>query len=149
MSYKARPPAILHLCQPIKVYNFEVVDWHTYFVSDEDVLVHNTCYIIGKPHGASSHQQMIYDEAVAMVASGNYSAVFMNRSLNSAGLSGTQRPDIIGIGANGTPNRIIEYQSPGGQQLGDLFTKMKTMGINNPSAVVEVYDKNGKIVSPK
>ncbi|MEA4826009.1 MAG: polymorphic toxin-type HINT domain-containing protein, partial [Clostridium sp.] len=27
----------------VKVYNFEVEDWHTYYVSDKDVLVHNTC----------------------------------------------------------------------------------------------------------
>lgn len=32
----------------VKVYNFEVEDWHTYFVSEEDVLVHNTC---AAPHG--------------------------------------------------------------------------------------------------
>lgn len=30
---------------PINVYNFEVEDFHTYFVGDDDgVLVHNTCY---------------------------------------------------------------------------------------------------------
>ena len=28
---------------PVKVYNFEVEDFHTYFVGDEPVLVHNTC----------------------------------------------------------------------------------------------------------
>jgi RHS repeat-associated protein len=27
----------------VKVYNFEVEDFHTYFVSDLDILVHNTC----------------------------------------------------------------------------------------------------------
>lgn len=27
----------------IKVYNFEVEDWHTYFVSKQNVLVHNDC----------------------------------------------------------------------------------------------------------
>ena len=31
------------LDKPVKVYNFEVADWHTYFVSDIGVLVHNTC----------------------------------------------------------------------------------------------------------
>ncbi|MBQ8043955.1 MAG: hypothetical protein IJ272_07405, partial [Clostridia bacterium] len=30
---------------PIKVYNFEVEDFHTYYVSDIDVLVHNMCFI--------------------------------------------------------------------------------------------------------
>ena len=29
--------------EPVKVYNFEVADWHTYYVSEEEVLVHNTC----------------------------------------------------------------------------------------------------------
>jgi len=32
------------LKERIKVYNFEVEDWHTYFVSKNDVLVHNTCF---------------------------------------------------------------------------------------------------------
>ena len=30
--------------RPIKVYNFEVEDFHTYYVGDTGVLVHNTCY---------------------------------------------------------------------------------------------------------
>jgi hypothetical protein len=29
------------LKEPVKVYNFEVQDWHTYYVSDINVLVHN------------------------------------------------------------------------------------------------------------
>jgi hypothetical protein len=28
---------------PVTVYNFEVEDWHTYFVSEIGVLVHNAC----------------------------------------------------------------------------------------------------------
>ncbi|MCM1286352.1 MAG: polymorphic toxin-type HINT domain-containing protein [Acetobacter sp.] len=31
------------LDEPIKVYNFEVKDFHTYFVSDSNILVHNAC----------------------------------------------------------------------------------------------------------
>ena len=30
-----------HLEEPVKVYNFEVEDWHTYYVADTGVLVHN------------------------------------------------------------------------------------------------------------
>jgi RHS repeat-associated protein len=33
----------IDLVKPVKVYNFEVEDWHTYFVSEEQVLVHNMC----------------------------------------------------------------------------------------------------------
>lgn len=36
------------LYKAVKVYNFEVEDWDNYFVSEEDVLVHNTCVV---PHG--------------------------------------------------------------------------------------------------
>jgi len=39
-----------YLDSPIKVYNFEVEDWHTYFVSEQDVFVHNSC---GDKSGAS------------------------------------------------------------------------------------------------
>ena len=31
------------LAEPVTVYNFEVEDWHTYYVSEEEVLVHNDC----------------------------------------------------------------------------------------------------------
>ncbi len=33
----------VHLDKPIKVYNFEVEEFHTYYVSKQKVLVHNTC----------------------------------------------------------------------------------------------------------
>lgn len=31
------------LSSPVNVYNFEVQDWHTYYVGEESVLVHNQC----------------------------------------------------------------------------------------------------------
>ena len=34
--------------EPIKVYNFEVEDFHTYYVSEQRVLVHNTCPVTPK-----------------------------------------------------------------------------------------------------
>lgn len=33
---------------PIKVYNFEVEDFHTYYVGDSSVLVHNKCIVRSK-----------------------------------------------------------------------------------------------------
>ena len=32
-----------YLTEPVTVYNFEVEDWHTYYVSDKEILVHNMC----------------------------------------------------------------------------------------------------------
>src|SRR5690606_36092066 len=48
-----------YLDTPIKVYNFEVEDWHTYFVSEQDVFVHNSCK--GK---GTSNTQLTFDEAL-------------------------------------------------------------------------------------
>ena len=41
--YEVSKVDIEKLSEPIKVYNFEVEDWHTYFVSEEMILVHNMC----------------------------------------------------------------------------------------------------------
>jgi len=40
---KVQKVEIEKLDEVINVYNFEVEDWHTYFVSDTEVLVHNMC----------------------------------------------------------------------------------------------------------
>ena len=38
----------IKLSEPVKVYNFEVEDFHTYYVSEQKVLVHNTCAMTAK-----------------------------------------------------------------------------------------------------
>lgn len=45
---------IEHLDEPVKVYNFEVEDWHTYYVTEQGVLVHNMCAVVGNKGGSSS-----------------------------------------------------------------------------------------------
>ncbi len=44
--------------KPVKVYNFEVSNWHTYFVSDAGVLVHNTCSM-GSAKGVTQAERLI------------------------------------------------------------------------------------------
>lgn len=39
--------------EPVPVYNFEVKDWHTHYVSGEEILVHN---VYGTPEGANVNQ---------------------------------------------------------------------------------------------
>ncbi len=41
--YEISDTSIEYLAEPIKVYNFEVEDWHTYYVTSEGILVHNMC----------------------------------------------------------------------------------------------------------
>lgn len=44
---------------PVKVYNFEVEDFHTYYVGEQAVLVHNSCRTKNKlhtdPNASGSH----------------------------------------------------------------------------------------------
>lgn len=55
----------------INVYNFEVEDWHTYFVSGLGVLVHNTCSQgAGKGNTASVGRWMSQAEYDKMVKTG-------------------------------------------------------------------------------
>ncbi|WP_258049926.1 HINT domain-containing protein [Clostridium weizhouense] len=44
----------------VKVYNFEVEEWHTYYVSNRGVLVHNTCseYVPNNPKWAGAGTDM-------------------------------------------------------------------------------------------
>ena len=51
------------LDNPIKVYNFEVEDWHTYFVSGSSVLVHNTCSAAPKYISSHSGRKGAFNEA--------------------------------------------------------------------------------------
>ena len=48
------------LNEPVLVYNFEVEDWHTYFVSDVGVLVHNSCSKIPLKAGDMTQNGYIY-----------------------------------------------------------------------------------------
>ena len=42
-SVEVEAVVVEHLDEPVKVYNFEVEDWHTYYVAGAGVLVHNRC----------------------------------------------------------------------------------------------------------
>ena len=49
------------LDQPIQVYNFEVEDFHTYFVGENRVLVHNGC----------GHYEIDYDDGTKYIGKGD------------------------------------------------------------------------------
>ncbi len=118
---------ILELEEHIEVFNFEVDDCHTYYVGDKLVLVHNTCNVHGKSHGSTEHRLAIDTKAKMMKSSGKYSDIWLNKQLKTAGLKGTQRPDIIAKRLDGT-FEYIEYasksQANGTQGLTNLLNKM-------------------------
>ena len=126
-------------------YNFEVEDYHTYYVSDSKVLVHNTCAKIdgkatihGKAHGSAEHQARIMQEVEKMQASGKYSDIYLNKALKTVGLNGAQRPDIIGKMIDGTfdaievASKTQTLASVAGRQLA---SKVALMQANNPEVI--------------
>ena len=48
--------------EPVLVYNFEVEDFHTYYVSELGVLVHNTCPVTGDLEGGRYSEDIIQYE---------------------------------------------------------------------------------------
>ena len=94
--------------------------------------------ISGSPHGTKLHRLASNVEAGQMSVSGNYSSIGLNRSLNSMGLNGTKRPDVIGISKRGS-DKIIEVISPK-QSKRYIVNKVKNIVNNNKNV-------EGKIIN--
>ena len=125
---------LLELDEPVEVFNFEVEDCHTYFVGEQYILVHNSCKVHGKSHGSATHKAAIDSKAKAMQSSGEYTDIWLNKQLNTAGMKGTQRPDIIAKRLDGT-FEYIEYasksQAPGSYGHKLLVEKMNIIDTAN------------------
>jgi intein/homing endonuclease len=130
---------LLELDEPVEVFNFEVEDCHTYFVGKTYVLVHNgPCTKVGSGHGEVHHKRNINKFMNKLSKSGDYTTVYGNRSLNTAGLVGNQRPDVIAIDKSGVAH-IWEFASKSqqsGSGLTNLLNKMDVIQAANPNAVV-------------
>ena len=63
---------IEELSEAIKVYNFEVEDWHTYFVGEQGVLVHNNCGENIPEGGSEFAPSKIYYDKQGNLTNGSY-----------------------------------------------------------------------------
>jgi hypothetical protein len=92
----------------------------------------------GADHGNPRHMQKILNKVKALIASGDYSEVYINKALKTAGLKTTGsannrlRPDIIAIKRNGKVD-IIEVRSPS-QSPKQLQNKLNGMLSNIPGS---------------
>jgi hypothetical protein len=123
------------------VYNFEVEDFHTYHVTGLGVLVHNKCTaedaptIIGSGHGNPLHEKAIDAKINEIAETGKAVEIYGNRSLNTAGLNGKQRPDVIVKNSDDTAE-VWEFESPSqasGVPHQNLIDKIAEMQRNNPN----------------
>ena len=121
---------------PVMVYNFEVEDFHTYYVGEQSLLVHNTCDVYGSGHGSEVHSNRIDKKIAELTASGKYIEIYGNRALKTAGLNGSQRPDIIAKSQAGH-YEIWEFasrsQASGTAGFSRLQSKIALMKHNNPT----------------
>ena len=72
---------------PVKVYNFEVEDFHTYYVGDTEVLVHNQCYKKLNQNNYRSNALKYYnsdgvDKAAHHMLPQQYRSFFSERGIN-------------------------------------------------------------------
>lgn len=145
---------VIKLKKSIRVYNFEVEDFHTYYVADQKVLVHNKCpkervtengtKIIGGGHGKNAHHKNSIDKKIEeMAKTGEYKEIYGDRQLKTAGLKGRERPDIIGIRKDGTIE-IYEFASPSqakGAKRKALEEKVSRMKEKYPDAKnIELFE---------
>jgi hypothetical protein len=108
---------------PVKVYNFEVEDFHTYYVSELNVLVHNTCdgsggslnidkEVLRQAKKLSPEAKIGYENAINALAIGDL------RGLNNHGLKGNRKGqwaiDIKGSGRNRGDSRLIYTKNKDG-----------------------------------
>ena len=108
-----------------------------FFYQKSGVLVHNTCEKYGQGHGNKIHAKRIDDKLTELQKSGQYTEVYGNRSLNTAGLNGNQRPDIIAKGTSGI-YEVWEFASPSqasGAGFAALANKVEIMKAANPGVI--------------
>lgn len=85
----------------------------------------------------TSHKERIEQKIDALQKSGEYTEIYGNRSLNTAGLNGKQRPDIIAKNISGT-YEVWEFASPSqasGAGYAALVSKIAIMKAANPGVI--------------
>lgn len=103
--------------------------------------MHNAYKPIGNSNGTPSHKAAIDSKVKFMENSIKCDKIYVNKALKTAGLNGSQRPDIIGIRNTGKID-IFEYASPSqlsGTGRTNLITKFSTMLRNNPGSGGRIY----------
>ena len=99
LTIQARGISIKKVSNPIKVYNFEVKDWHTYYVSNSNILVHNSCSLKFARKSASQIEKMLGSKA------GSFHRIIKPDILKSVGRNVLSKvgsnPDIL-IAQDGT-----------------------------------------------
>jgi len=116
------------LDQPITVYNFEVEDWHTYFVSVNNVLVHNMCAAGGRTLEGYIKNNVPINKEIAMYTK--------SAGFNNVGTIGGQFKRIGSDSHAGLSPHVHQPQrnvDPNGNIRGSVGTKTRNGGVTLPT----------------
>ena len=91
--------------EPVAVYNFEVKDFHTYFVGDRGVLVHNKCTNPDGRNGGESHRAVIEEVQNDLDHNGVNSVreAYVPKDPDIRSTAGSRYADIAELNASGEP----------------------------------------------
>lgn len=112
------------LDEPVTVYNFTVADFHTYYVTDLGIWVHNTkCpwmtvieekSVTNQLKSLSAKQQESFDNIVTKLASGDHSGLNVHLLTGSGDKKGLWSADFKGFGG-GRGNARIYFKMENGE----------------------------------
>ena len=98
---------------PVKVYNFQVADYHTYYVSESGVLVHNKCPNPNGKKGSQAHQDTVQEVGNDLQNRG-YDVKYEYRVDTTGGYKNTRYVDV--------------YATNGSDSIGVQVGRMTTSG---------------------
>ena len=112
---------------PVKVYNFEVEDFHTYYISSLSVLVHNVC------NGSTGSYEINFESGKNYVGKGSQA-----RMRASARYRGMVNADRV-VSMKWTPAASRDHA------FVDEYFKMLSRGVNNPNTYNKIWSPGRNI----
>lgn len=117
---------------PIDVYNFQVADSHTYFVSVYGILVHNTCHNPNGKKGSPAHQEKIHEIGTDLESRG-YSVTYEYKVDTPGGTKNTRYLDIFATNGSDSVGIQVGRMTQGGLPVSrerKALTDLIANGIN-------------------
>ena len=138
--------------EPVTVYNFEVKDFHTYFVGECGVLVHNTCDVTWpeKDHTnkTEGHWEIIQETANAAAKESDVVEVYVNKGLSNVIENPTHnnRPDVTIVHESGVVDMVeVMSKTDTVQALKErLYTNAEYLG--DKAGTLTIKTPQGKTV---
>ena len=101
---------------PVSVFNFQVADYHTYYVSDSAVLVHNTCPNPNGKKGSQAHQDKVQEIGNDLTSRG-YDVTYEYRVNTTGGYKNTRYVDVYATNGNDSIGDQVGKITAGGQPV--------------------------------